>query len=104
MEGKRYTEIERTEQITALLDKANGDGLATSDIAKSLSLSRKRVHDILEKMTWRGDIIKCYVEDSPYRYGLYLYFHLYHFEKLAGKPIETSQIYRLRQRTIFELL
>lgn len=101
---QRFTEVERIEQIVEMLDHANGDGLTVSDIRKQLGLSRKRVHDILERMTHQGDCIKCYVEGSAYRYGLFLYFHLYHFEKIASEKAEVGRIYRLRQRTIFELI
>lgn len=104
MQKIRYSEAQRLEQIIDLLDKANGEGLVMSDVAKSLGLSRKRTYDLLEKMTWRGDIIKCKVEGAPHHFGLFLYFHLYHFEKLAGEKIEIGQVYTLRQRTIFELI
>lgn len=103
-EKQRFTEVERIEQIIEMLDHANGDGMTVTDIRKQMGLSRKRVHDILERMNKQGDCVKCYVEGSAYRYGLFLYFHTWHFEKIANEKVEVARIYRLRQRTVFELI
>lgn len=98
------TTKERLAEVKRALIHANGDGMTVSDLARQMALSKARVIDLLTILIDDGYVVKAKVEGSQWRYGMHLYFDIRAFGKVAGFTPEPRTIYRLYQRSIFELI